>query len=243
MKKILINLLLILPLVANAQIDWQKIFNKTKNIPVNTGNPSGNNLNSDQIIAGLKEALSLGSQNSINTVSKLDGYFANALIKILMPPEVKNIESRLRALGLGAQVDNAVLAMNRAAENAAKQASPIFLDAIRNMSIYDGLGILKGGNNAATTYLRNNTYNKLYNAYKPIISKSLQQVYFTKYWSPVVNIYNRISPNKINPNLDEYVSNKALEGLFTLIAQEESKIRTNPAARVTDILQKVFGPK
>ncbi len=208
-----------------------------------TGIVSGNNsLSNDDIIKGLKEALSVGTNNSTASASKLDGYYKNPLIKIPFPKEAKDVKSTVESLGMKKQVDQFVMTLNRAAEDAAKKAAPIFLDAITHMTINDGVNILKGSDDAATQYLKTNTNSALAAEFKPIIKQSLQKVEITKYWNPLMKTYNKMPfVKRVNPNLDDYVTQKAIEGLFTLIAQEESKIRKDPAARVNDILKKVFG--
>lgn len=160
-----------------------------------------------------------------------------------MPPEARQVESTLRSIGMGKEVDKAILAMNRAAEDAAKKAAPIFVNAIKSMSIQDGLSVLKGGNGAATNFLKGRTNTELANAFRPVIENSLRKVDATKYWSQLFTVYNRLptTRNKINPDLTGYVTERALNGLFITVEQEENKIRQNPAARVTDLLRKVFG--
>ncbi|MBW7912785.1 MAG: DUF4197 domain-containing protein, partial [Taibaiella sp.] len=204
---------------------------------------SGSNLSNSEVIAGLKQALEIGSNNAGNQLSALNGYFGNQLIKILMPPEARQVEQTLRSIGMGSEVDKAILAMNRAAEDAAKKAAPIFVDAIRTITINDGLSILRGGNGAATNYLKGRTTQQLTNAFRPVIENSLRKVDATKYWSQVFTIYNRLptTRNKVNPDLTGYVTERALNGLFITVEQEENKIRQNPSARVTDLLKKVFG--
>ena len=199
-------------------------------------------LTSADISAGLRQALQVGAQNATGKVSAVNGFFGNALIKVLMPPEAKKVENTLREIGLGSQVDNAILTMNRAAEDASAKALPIFLDAIKNRSIDDGLRILKGGNDAATQYLKAKTSAALTAAFKPVIQESLDKVNATKYWADVFNAYNDLPTtfNKVNPDLTAYVTERALNGVFVYIADEEAKIRMNPAARVTDLLKKVF---
>lgn len=228
---------------SNAQIGkWIEKGKKT--VQTSTGgSTTGTNLSNTEIVNGLKQALEIGSNNAGNQLSVLNGYFGNQLIKILMPPEARKVESTLRSIGMGAEVDKAIMAMNRAAEDAAKKAAPIFVNAIRNISIQDGVSILKGGNGAATNFLKGRTTQELTNAFRPIIESSLAKVNATKYWSQVFTIYNRLptTANKINPDLTGYVTERALSGLFVTVEQEENKIRQNPAARVTDLLRKVFG--
>ena len=206
----------------------------------NIGQP-GTGLSNSEIVAGLKEALEVGAKNSSNQLSSLDGFFKNAAIKILLPEEAQKVEKTLRDVGLGSLVDKAILSVNRAAEDAAKSAAPIFVDAITSMSIQDALGILQGGDFAATNYLKAKTTTPLTNAFRPVIDKSLQKVGATKYWSDVFTAYNRFTTNKINPDLSAYVTEKALEGIFYQVGLEEQKIRKDPVARVSEILKKVFG--
>jgi hypothetical protein len=205
---------------------------------------SGTPLTNDEIIKGLKEALNVGTNNAGAKASKEDGFFKNPNIFIPFPPDAVKIETALRNIGMGAKVDAFNKTMNRAAEEAAKQAAPIFLDAIKSMSIKDGLTILKGDDHAATTYLKTNTETKLAEKYKPVIDKALATTNATKNWTDLVNIYNKIpGVEKINPDLSKYATQKALDGLFYLVGEEEGKIRKDPAARVSDILKRVFGNK
>jgi hypothetical protein len=201
----------------------------------------GGSLTSDQVVAGLKEALVVGAERSTKSLSAADGFFGNAAIKILMPEEAKKVEKTLRSVGLGRQVDDAVKTMNRAAEDAAKSATPIFVKAVKEMSIQDAMGILKGGHNAATTYLQSKTTTQLTEAFRPVIDQSLQKVEATKYWNTVFTSYNKVSREKINPDLPAYVTEKALSGIFFQLAREEEKIRLDPVARTSDILKQVFG--
>jgi RNA binding exosome subunit len=200
-------------------------------------------LSNEQVIAGLKEALTIGTERGTKTVSSLDGYFGNAAIKILMPEEAKKVEKTLRSVGLGKQVDDAILSMNRAAEDAAKSATPIFVNAVKQMSFQDAMGILKGADNAATSYLQSKTTPQLTEAFRPVIEESLKKVDATKYWNTVFTNYNKFSKEKINTDLSAYVTEKALSGIFIQLADEEKKIRKDPMARTTDILKQVFGAK
>lgn len=203
----------------------------------------GNNLSNNEIVGGLKEALRIGSQNAAGRLNVTNGFFGNQLIKILMPPEARNVENTLRQFGFGNQCDKLILSLNRAAEDAAGKAVPIFVNAITSMSIQDGLGILRGGNNAATNFLKQMTTGALTQAFRPVIQNSLGKVDATRYWRDVFSIYNTlpISKNKVNTDLTGYVTERALSGLFLNVAQEEANIRSNPGARVTDLLRKVFG--
>jgi len=198
-------------------------------------------LSTTDIVAGLKEALTVGTQNSSNKLSAVDGFFKDAAVKILMPPEAQKVESTLRSLGFGSVVDKAILSMNRGAEDAAKSATPIFVNAIKQMTITDALGILKGSDNAATNYFKDKTTAQLTQAFRPVIDKSLNKTDATKYWSDVFSVYNRFATNKVETDLGAYVTGKAIDGIFYEVALEEQKIRKDPAARVSDILKKVFG--
>jgi hypothetical protein len=192
--------------------------------------------------AAIKEALIKGADSSVRKISKVDGYFKNPEIKIPFPKDAQVIEKNLRSIGLGKQVDNVVLSVNRAAEDAAKEAAPIFVAAIKNMTITDAVNIVKGNNNAATSYLQKNTDTVLNAKFQPIIKKSLEKVNATKYWSTAMSSYNKIPfVEKINPNLNEYVTNKAIEGLFVMITKEELKIRKDPVSQTSALLKKVFG--
>lgn len=205
---------------------------------INTGGKPG--LSNDEIISGLKEALNVGSNNASQKLATVDGFFKDAAIKILMPEEAKKVENKLRGLGMGKQVDNAILSMNRAAEDAATEIAPIFINAIKGMSIGDGLGILRGGDFAATTYLKDKTTASLTEKFRPIIENSLQKVNATKYWNTVFTTYNQFSSDKVNTDLVAYVTEKALAGVFHQVGLEEQKIRKDPLARTSDILKKVF---
>ena len=193
------------------------------------------------IIAGLKEALSIGTENAIKSVSQEDGYFSNDIIKILMPEKIQNVTNVLSKVGFQKQVDDFTLSMNRAAEQAAPKAAGFFGDAIKAMSFEDAEEILKGGDTAATDYFRGKTSNKIYDAFKPIVSSSMDEVGVTHNYKEMMNKYGSIPfVEKETLDLDHYVTNKALEGLFQMVGQEEKKIRTDPAARVTELLKNVF---
>ena len=211
----------------------------------NSGSGSISSLSSSEIVAGLKEALNVGAKNAGSKLSATNGFFGNTLIKILMPPEARKVEQTLRAVGAGNLVDKAILSMNRAAEDASSKAVPIFVDAIKSLTVTDGLSILRGGNGAATNFLKNRTTASLTTAFKPVIQNALGKNNATALWSDVFTTYNRLptTRSKVNPDLTGYVTERALAGLFTTIAEEENKIRTNPAARVSSILEKVFGAK
>lgn len=202
---------------------------------------SSGGLTTQEVTAGLKQALTIGAENSGNLLSATDGFFKNAAIKILLPEEAQKVEKTLRDLGMSSLVDKAVLSLNRAAEDAATKAAPIFRDAILQMSIQDAMGILKGGDFAATNYLKGKTTAALTAAFKPVIENSLNKVNATKYWGDVFNTYNKFSTTKINPDLSGYVTERALNGIFHQVSLEEQKIRRDPLARTTELLKKVFG--
>lgn len=203
---------------------------------------SGSSLSESEIAKGLKEALDVGTKNAVGTVSKADGYLKNPKVKIPFPPDVKKVETAVRKVGMNKQADDFVVALNRAAEDAAKSATPIFGEAIKGMSLADAKSILKGNETAATDYFKGKTSSELGAKFKPIVQQSMQKVQVTKYWNPIATKYNQLPmTQKVNPDLEKYVTDKAIEGLFKMIAEEEIKIRKDPAARVTDILKSVFG--
>ncbi len=228
--------------LAQAQ-GWQDKLKEAKNKATGGGNSSG--LTNDEIIAGLKEALSVGARNGAGLASKADGFYKNTLIFIPFPPEAIKVKNAAEKVGMSAKVDEFVMTMNRAAEEAAKEAAEVFIAAVKGMSVSDGMKILKGADNAATEYLKSTTSSELKQKFTPIVKAATQKVQVTKYWEPLINNYNKASlltgGEKINPDLDAYITDKAIEGLFKLIAQEEAKIRKDPVARVSEILKKVFG--
>jgi hypothetical protein len=204
---------------------------------------SSSNLSSSEIVSGLKEALSIGAQKSGDKLSATDGFFKDAAVKILLPEQIRDVESKMRMLGFGKLVDNAELSMNRAAEDASKAAAPIFLDAIKKMTVTDALNILRGSDTAATGYLRKTTTPELTTAFRPVIETSLKKTDANKYWKDVFTTYNKFTSKPVDTDINSYVTGKALDGLFYYVAQEEIGIRKNPAERVTDILKSVFGSK
>ncbi len=215
------------------------LFKKAGSLLSNNSS-SGSGLSTDEIVSGLKEALSLGAEKSTAKLSAADGFFKDAAVKILLPKQVQDIEKKMRMLGMGKLVDNAELSMNRAAEDASKSAAPIFLSAIKQMTVTDALNILRGTDTAATAYLRKTTTPQLTSAFMPVIQESLKKTEAAKYWNDVFTAYNRFSSQPVDTDIDSYVTGKALDGIFYYVAQEEVNIRKNPAGRVTDILKKVF---
>lgn len=199
-------------------------------------------LSNDEVIRGLKDALTVGTNNSTGIASKLDGYYKNPKLFIPFPPEAKQVKDKMDALGMKPQTDKFVMTLNRAAEEAAKNAAPVFINAVKGMSIGDGFGILKGADNAATQYLKDKTTAELKQKFTPIVKAAIDKVEVTKYWNPIITKYNKIPMvQKQNPDLTAYVTEKAMAGLFMLLAEEELKIRKDPMARVNDILKRVFG--
>lgn len=205
------------------------------------GKSGQSSLSTNDVAAGLKEALRNGVEKGTQKLSAVDGFFKDAAIKVLLPPEAQKLERTLRDIGLGSEVDKAILSMNRAAEDAAKSAAPIFMHAIQQMTIQDAWGILKGGDTSATAYLKQKTTSPLTEAFRPVINNSLEKVDATKYWNNMITAYNKIPlTSKINPDLGAYVTEKALSGIFYQIALQETQIRKDPMARTTDLLKKVF---
>lgn len=194
---------------------------------------------------GIKEALGQGLVKAVLQLNKEDGFFKDALYKILMPPDARKIENTLRDVGMGNMVDKAILQINRAAEDAAGFAKPIFVDAIKSMTIADAIGLVKNGDTSATHFFRVKTTDKLIAAFLPVIKSSLDKLDATKYYSDVVNTYNKFPTTfkKLNPDLPGHVTNKAVQALFDLVGKEEQNIRQNFAARTSDLLRKVFGAK
>lgn len=204
----------------------------------------------DEVVSGLKEALVNGVTTGTTNLNKRGAFFSNAALKILLPPEVRDVEGKIRnstilnAL-IGPKLDECVQAMNNGAENAMAKAMPIFKNAVMNMSFSDAMGILKGGKGAATNYLKTTTTSALHTAFKPEIQKALDEVKITEYWNPIVTNINKYKSllglsKDINPDLTMYVTEKATAGLFTEIEKEENAIRENPAKRTSEILKKVF---
>ena len=237
MKTLFFVLAIALSTTTFAQFD--KILNDAKKV-LDPSKP----LTSAEVSSGLKEALINGITKGTDLTSKLDGYYKNPEIKIPFPPDVKKVEDKLRQLGMGSDVDKFVMTLNRGAEDAAKEAKPIFISAIKQMTIDDAFSILKGHPDAATQFLKKTTTVQLKEKFKPIVQTSLDKVSATKYYGDLVGNYNRVPfVSKVNPDLNEYATDMAIQGLFTMIAKEEKSIRQDPAARTTDLLKKVFGQK
>jgi hypothetical protein len=206
---------------------------------------SSSNVTQSEAGNAIKEALSKGVASGIAMLSKNDGFFGSEIYKVLLPPDAVKIGNTLRSVGLGGQVDKAILSINRAAEKAVGYAAPIFVDAIKEMSITDALKLLQGGNNAATEYFKGKTSDKLKTAFSPVVQNSLDSTNATKYYGDIVTSYNKLptTRTKVNPDLQDYVTGMAVTALFDQISKEEENIRANPGARTTDLLKKVFGSK
>ncbi len=192
---------------------------------------------------GIKEALAQGLAKSVLQLNTTDGFFKDAIYKVLLPPDAKKIENTLRSLGFNSMVDKAILQINRGAEDAAGYAKPIFVDAIKSMTLNDAIGLIRNGDTSATHFFRDKTTDKLMAAFAPVIKSSLDKTDATKYYSEMVTKYNNlpITFKKVNPDLTGYVTERATNALFDLVAKEEVNIRTNLAARTSDLLKKVFG--
>jgi polyribonucleotide nucleotidyltransferase len=234
--------LLLLLLINFNNIKAQVNVNNVVNTVTNAINNSGVNLTQQEIVNGLKEALTVGANNATSSVAKVDGFYRNRNIRIPFPEDAQRMKTSLEAVGMKKQVNKFEVTLNRAAEEAAKEAAPILRNAIQSMSITDAVNILKGSDNAATLFLNKTTNAQLRTQFKPIVQRAMQKVEVTKYWRPLITRYNRIpGAQKMNPDLEEYVTLKTIEGVFKLIAEEELKIRRDPAARTSDLLKKVFG--
>jgi len=207
--------------------------------------PSKIDLTNEEVISGLKEALNVGIKNAVNLSSVTDGFLKNDVIRLPFPPDAIKVREKAINFGLSKQVTTFEETLNRAAEEATKKALPIFIDAIKNMSVSDGFSILKGGDGAATKFLKSQTSNQLVIAFAPVVKEATTKVQLTAYWNPIITRYNSAMTlsggQKLDPDLDAYITQKAIDGLFYLVETEENKIRKDPLARVSDILVKVFG--
>jgi len=237
--KKLFLILFIFPIFTQAQYwkDLKKAAEKVNKELINK-----NPFSEEEAANALKETLNKGMEKGVSVLSVKDGYFANPKVKIPFPKNATKVADKLKKLGMQKQVDEVVLSINRAAEDAANSAKSIFVDAIKKMSIKDAIGIVKGNKTAGTDYLNRNTNSALANAFKPIIKISLEKVNATKRWESVMNTYNKIPfVEKVNPELETYVTEKAISGLFFMLAQQEIAIRENPKERTSALLKKVFG--
>jgi hypothetical protein len=233
MKKTFCPLIFVLVLLSSCDTISQ--------LPIKTGN----GVTEAEAGEGIKQALSQGLVNAVLRLNKEDGFFKDAIYKVLLPPDAKKIENTLRDLGFKNMVDNAILQINRAAEDAAGTAKPIFIDAVKSMTVSDAIGLIKNGDTSATHFFRIKTTDKLIAAFLPVIKGSLDKLDATRLYGDLVNKYNNLPTTfkKLNPDLPGYVTDKATYALFDLVAKEEQNIRQNVAARTTDLLKKVFGAK
>lgn len=232
--KIIMFGLFLIPSSSYSQIDLSKILSGKKNNSGVTENEAGQ---------GIKEALSQGVTNAVLNLNKTDGFFGSEFYKMLLPEDAKKVEKTLRNIGMGAQVDKAILSINRGAEDAVAFAKPVFIDAIKEMTLKDALNIVKGPKDAATNYFKEKTKEKLIIAFTPSVKTSLDKVDATKHYSDIMNSYNNLPTTfkKVNPDLTSFVVGKTVDALFDQVAKEEANIRANPLARTSDILKKVFG--
>ena len=234
MKKFLI-LLILFPVISNAQ--FKNILKKSSETATGILNKNGK----VDIAAGLKEALNKGITEQVSKLTQVDGFYKNELVKIVMPEELTKVDKTLRKLGMGSLADDGIKALNRAAEDAVKEATPVFVNAIKNIKIADAKTILMGNKNAATTYLQQSTNKELYTKFLPVVQQSIGKVGADKIWNGIIQKYNTVPlVSKINPDLNDYVTNKALEGVFKIIAIEEKNIRTDLQSRTSTVLKKVF---
>ena len=230
MTRKLLTLILILNLAACAEL--QQVVNQL---------PQGGTLGNSDIAAGLRQALDFGIDKQVTKLTQTDGFFKNELVKILLPEELQKVDKTLRDIGLDNLADEGLKVLNRAAEDAVKEATPIFVDAVKEITFDDAKNILLGDNDAATQYLTAKTQLELYAKFNPVIKNSFDKVGADEIWSNLINRYNNIPfTNKVNPDLTDYVTSEALKGVYTMIAVEEKDIRTNISSRTTDLLKKVF---
>ncbi|MEM6720406.1 MAG: DUF4197 domain-containing protein [Bacteroidota bacterium] len=230
MKKIIITFVGLLML--NSCAELQQVVNQL---------PQGGTLGNADIAAGLRQALDFGIEKQVSKLTQRDGFYGNSLVKILMPQELQKVDKALRDVGLGSLADDGIKMLNRAAESAVKEATPIFVNAIKDITFDDAKNILLGADNAATQYLEGKTTSALYSKFEPVIQSSFAKVGADKIWTNLINNYNKIPfVNKVNPNLTDYVTTEALKGVYTMIAVEEKEIRNKVGSRTTDLLRKVF---
>ncbi len=203
--------------------------------------PQGASVSNFEIANGLKEALNLGIDKQVSKLTKPDGFFKNELVKILLPEELQKVDKTLRSIGLGSMADEGLKVLNRAAEDAVGEATPIFVNAVKGMTFVDARNILLGSDDAATQYLTKTTETALYAKFNPVIQNSFEKVGADKIWGNLITRYNNIPlVKKVNPDLTDYVTQEALKGVYTMISIEEKEIRTNAAFRTTDLLKRVF---
>lgn len=208
---------------------------------VNTFPQEGGGITNADIASGLRQALDKGIDKQVSKLTQTDGFFRNELVKIMLPQELQKVDKTLRDIGMGSLADEGLKVLNRAAEDAVKEATPIFFNAVRQITFNDARTILMGSDNAATQYLTNKTTNELYGKFNPVISNSLDKVGATQIWNNIITQYNAIPlTSNVNPDLADYVTQEALKGVYTMIAVEEKEIRNNFSSRTTDLLRRVF---
>lgn len=222
-------------MVANAQFKGliEKANEKISSVTGKTGGID--------IASGLKEALNKGVEKQVTKLTAVDGFYKNEAVKILMPDELKKVDKTMRKLGMGSLADDGIKSLNRAAEDAVKEATPVFVAAIKNMTITDAKNILMGNDNSATVYLQSSTSSELYKKFLPIVQQSVGKVGADKIWNTIITKYNDLPlVSKVNPDINDYVTRKAMEGVFKMIAVEEKNIRTDISARTSPLLKDVF---
>ena len=230
MKKIIIALVSIFTI--NSCAELQDVINQM---------PQGGGITQAEMASGLRQALDLGIDKQVSKLTQKDGFYKNELVKILLPEELQKVDKALRDIGLGSLADDGIKALNRAAEDAVKEATPIFVNAVKEITFTDAKNILLGNDDAATRYLTAKTQTALYDKFQPVIQNSFGKVGADQIWTNVINKYNTLPfTNDVNPDLTDYVTNEALKGVYTMIAVEEKEIRTKISSRTTDLLKKVF---
>jgi len=235
MKKILFTLFIITAVSTGANAQLKDLVGKGKEML------SGGSLSNADIGKALKEALNNGVTREVTKLTAEDGFYKNEAVKILLPPELQKVDKKLRQMGMASLADEGIKVLNRAAEDAVKEATPIFVDAITKMTITDAKKILMGADNSATSYLQKTTTTPLYGKFSPVVKTSLDKVGADAVWEKIISKYNSLPlVTKVDPDLTDYVTNKALDGVFKMITVEEKNIRTNLSSRTSDLLKKAF---
>lgn len=234
------KLLFLLGLTGFALTGCEEMQQIASQIPTGTGEGIGG-VSGYQISQGLKQALEIGVDDGVKKLSKKDGFFKNSMTKILLPEELQTVDRTLRSIGLGSLADEGLKLLNRAAEDAVTEAAPIFKNAIMGMTFNDAKGILLGNNNAATTYLENKTTNQLFSAFQPKVKNSLGKVGADDIWAQIITQYNNFTGKTVTTDLNAYITQQAINGVFKMVAQKEEGIRNNIGLRTTPLLKEVFG--
>lgn len=239
------RLIIPIAIISSVIVTSCDVLEDVANDVLSTSSTSTPSLTEGEVAAGLKEALTVGIVNAVDLTSVTDGFLKNSAIRLPFPQDAIKVKQKALEWGLDGQVEKFETTLNRAAESASKEALPIFKKAITDMTINDAFGILRGGDGAATTYLKQKTTSGLKTAFRPKVDAAISEVKLTEYWEPIINKYNTAMTltggEKLNPDLSEYVTDKAIQGLFHMVEKEENEIRQDPIARVTELLQKVFG--